>query len=63
MENPDLEFTHVYVGFEGLSIHDEDIYALATLQVLLGGGGSFSAGKSALSSCRAFFSESIETKL
>lgn len=44
LENPDLEFTHVYVGFEGLSIHDEDIYALATLQVLLGGGGSFSAG-------------------
>lgn len=45
LENPDLEFTHVYVGFEGLSIHDEDIYALATLQVLLGGGGSFSAGE------------------
>ncbi|GAA5905395.1 mitochondrial-processing protease subunit alpha [Sporobolomyces salmoneus] len=44
LENPDLELTHVYVGFEGLSIHDEDIYALATLQVLLGGGGSFSAG-------------------
>ncbi|GAA6027782.1 hypothetical protein JCM8097_001715 [Rhodosporidiobolus ruineniae] len=44
LENPDLEFTHVYVGFEGLPIHDEDIYALATLQVLLGGGGSFSAG-------------------
>lgn len=46
LDNPDLEFTHVYVGFEGLSIHDEDIYALATLQVLLGGGGSFSAGES-----------------
>lgn len=46
IEDKDLEFTHVYVGFEGLSIHDEDIYALATLQVLLGGGGSFSAGKS-----------------
>lgn len=40
----DLEFTHVYVAFEGLSIHDDDIYALATLQMLLGGGGSFSAG-------------------
>lgn len=40
----DLEFTHVYVAFEGLSIHDKDIYALATLQILLGGGGSFSAG-------------------
>ncbi|GAA5873585.1 hypothetical protein JCM1840_005967 [Sporobolomyces johnsonii] len=44
LDKPDLEFTHIYVGFEGLSIHDEDIYALATLQVLLGGGGSFSAG-------------------
>ena len=40
----DLEFTHVYIAFEGLSIHDDDIYALATLQILLGGGGSFSAG-------------------
>lgn len=39
-----MDFTHVYVAFEGLSILDEDIYALATLQVLLGGGGSFSAG-------------------
>ncbi|GAA5929021.1 mitochondrial-processing protease subunit alpha [Sporobolomyces koalae] len=44
LDNPELEFTHIYVGFEGLSIHDPDIYALATLQVLLGGGGSFSAG-------------------
>lgn len=46
LDNPDLEFTHIYVGYEGLSIHDPDIYALATLQVLLGGGGSFSAGES-----------------
>lgn len=38
------EFTHVYVAYEGLSIHDDDIYALATMQMLLGGGGSFSAG-------------------
>ncbi|KAG0060757.1 Mitochondrial-processing peptidase subunit alpha, partial [Linnemannia elongata] len=28
----------------GLSIHDDDIYALATLQLLMGGGSSFSAG-------------------
>lgn len=35
---------HVHVAFEGLSINDPDIYALATLQILLGGGGSFSAG-------------------
>ncbi|GAA5820803.1 hypothetical protein JCM3770_001000 [Rhodotorula araucariae] len=44
IEDGEQEFTHVYVGYEGLSIHDDDIYALATLQVLLGGGGSFSAG-------------------
>ena len=40
----DLEFTHVYVAFESLSIEDEDIYPLSVLQMLLGGGGSFSAG-------------------
>ncbi|KAK9453409.1 Metalloenzyme, LuxS/M16 peptidase-like protein [Dipodascopsis uninucleata] len=39
---PDL--VHIYVAFEGLPIADPDIYALATLQTLLGGGGSFSAG-------------------
>lgn len=39
------EFNHMYIGFEGVGIHDNDIYALATMQVLLGGGGSFSAGK------------------
>ncbi|KDN46463.1 hypothetical protein K437DRAFT_246510 [Tilletiaria anomala UBC 951] len=44
IEQEDSEFTHVYVAFEGVGIHDEDVYALATLQVLLGGGGSFSAG-------------------
>jgi processing peptidase subunit alpha len=32
------------MAFEALPISSEDIYALATLQVLLGGGGSFSAG-------------------
>lgn len=41
---PEEEFVHLYVGFEGLGVHDPDIYALATLQTLLGGGGSFSAG-------------------
>ena len=39
------EFNHLYVAFEGVGIHDDDIYALATMQVLLGGGGSFSAGR------------------
>lgn len=37
-------FTHIHIAFEGLGIADPDIYALATLQTLLGGGGSFSAG-------------------
>ncbi|KAK7063956.1 Metalloenzyme, LuxS/M16 peptidase-like protein [Favolaschia claudopus] len=42
--DPSSEFNHVYVAFEGCGIRDDDIYALATIQVLLGGGGSFSAG-------------------
>ncbi|EGO57681.1 mitochondrial-processing peptidase subunit alpha [Neurospora tetrasperma FGSC 2508] len=43
--NPNLPtFTHIQLAFEGLAISDDDIYALATLQTLLGGGGSFSAG-------------------
>ena len=44
MPDPSTEFTHVYVAYEGMSIHDDDIYTLATMQMLLGGGGSFSAG-------------------
>jgi mitochondrial-processing peptidase subunit alpha len=40
----DSEFSHLYIAFEGVGIHDDDIYTLATMQVLLGGGGSFSAG-------------------
>jgi mitochondrial-processing peptidase subunit alpha len=39
------EFNHLYVAFEGVGIHDDDIYALATTQILLGGGGSSSPGK------------------
>jgi processing peptidase subunit alpha len=43
--NPALPaLTHIHLAFEALPISSEDIYALATLQVLLGGGGSFSAG-------------------
>ena len=38
------ELNHLYVAFEGLGINDDDVYTLATMQVLLGGGGSFSAG-------------------
>ncbi|KAJ3260288.1 Mitochondrial-processing peptidase subunit alpha [Boothiomyces macroporosus] len=43
--NPDdMVLTHVQVAFEALSSTDPDIYSLATLASLLGGGGSFSAG-------------------
>jgi processing peptidase subunit alpha len=38
------EFHHIYVGFEGVNIQSDDIYKLAVLQMLVGGGGSFSAG-------------------
>ncbi|KAI1793122.1 Metalloenzyme, LuxS/M16 peptidase-like protein [Ganoderma leucocontextum] len=44
IHDPTTEFNHVYLGFEGVGIHDDDVYAVATMQVLLGGGGSFSAG-------------------
>ncbi|KAI0440859.1 peptidase M16 inactive domain-containing protein [Xylaria telfairii] len=37
-------FSHIHIAFEGLPIGSDDIYALATLNTLLGGGGSFSAG-------------------
>jgi processing peptidase subunit alpha len=36
--------SHIHLAFEALPISSPDIYALATLQTLLGGGGSFSAG-------------------
>lgn len=39
-----VNFNHVHLAFEGLPVGSEDIYALATLNTLLGGGGSFSAG-------------------
>lgn len=38
------ELYHMQIAFEGLPINHPDIYTLATLQTLLGGGGSFSAG-------------------
>ena len=44
IHDPSLEFDHLYLAFEGPGIQDEDIYALTTAQILLGGGGSFSAG-------------------
>lgn len=39
-----IPLSYVHLAFEGLPISSEDIYAQATLQTLLGGGGSFSAG-------------------
>ncbi|KAF2083988.1 putative mitochondrial processing peptidase alpha subunit [Saccharata proteae CBS 121410] len=36
--------SYIHLAFETPGIASEDIYALATLQTLLGGGGSFSAG-------------------
>jgi processing peptidase subunit alpha len=43
--NPALPIlSHIHLAFEALPISSPDIYALATLQTLLGGGGSFSAG-------------------
>ncbi|KAJ3191196.1 Mitochondrial-processing peptidase subunit alpha [Irineochytrium annulatum] len=43
--NPDDRLlTHVYVGFEAPGVLDPDVYAIATLAQLMGGGGSFSAG-------------------
>ncbi|CAN3354242.1 mitochondrial-processing peptidase subunit alpha [Diutina catenulata] len=38
------ELVHIQIGFETTGLLDEDLYALATLQKLLGGGSSFSAG-------------------
>lgn len=43
--NPALpRLSYIHLAFEALPISHTDIYALATLQTLLGGGGSFSAG-------------------
>ncbi|KAI5357674.1 Putative peptidase M16, zinc-binding, metalloenzyme, LuxS/M16 peptidase [Septoria linicola] len=43
--NPSLpRVSHIHLAFESLPISHPDIYTLATLQTLLGGGGSFSAG-------------------
>jgi processing peptidase subunit alpha len=43
-EEPSQKFTHLSLGFEGVSVHSLDFYALAIMQTLLGGGSSFSAG-------------------
>lgn len=44
-QSPSLpRLSYIHLAFEALPITSNDIYALATLQTLLGGGGSFSAG-------------------
>ena len=40
----DFPLAHVSLAFEGVSWTDDELYAVATLQLLMGGGGSFSAG-------------------
>ncbi|RMD42689.1 hypothetical protein DV735_g2403, partial [Chaetothyriales sp. CBS 134920] len=42
--NLTIPLSYVHIAFEAVPIASEDIYALAILQTLLGGGGSFSAG-------------------
>lgn len=41
---PTEKWIHLQIAFEAPNLKSPDIYALATLQILLGGGGSFSAG-------------------
>ncbi|KAI5964178.1 MAS2 [Candida pseudojiufengensis] len=38
------ELYHIQIGFETTGLLNDDLYSLATLQKLLGGGSSFSAG-------------------
>ena len=37
IQDTESEFNHLYLAFEGVGIHDDDVYTLATMQVLLGG--------------------------
>ncbi|CDO73014.1 hypothetical protein BN946_scf185007.g68 [Trametes cinnabarina] len=39
IHDPESEFNHVYLAYEGVGIHDDDVYTVATMQVLLGGPG------------------------
>mmetsp|Transcript_36290 Transcript_36290/g.87739 ORF Transcript_36290/g.87739 Transcript_36290/m.87739 type:complete len:502 (-) Transcript_36290:44-1549(-) len=40
----DMGEVHICIGMEGLGCSDKDLLALATIQTMLGGGDSFSAG-------------------
>ena len=42
--DPSQDLNHLYIAYEGVGVNDDDVFSLATMQVLLGGGGSFSAG-------------------
>ncbi|KAJ1981511.1 Mitochondrial-processing peptidase subunit alpha [Dimargaris xerosporica] len=42
--DPTATFSHLHLGFEAPGMSTPAIYALAVLQILLGGGDSFSAG-------------------
>jgi processing peptidase subunit alpha len=44
IRDPSQELNHLYVAYEGAGANDDDVYAVAIIQVLLGGGASFSAG-------------------
>lgn len=38
------ELAHIVIGFEGCSHKDSDFIAICVLNMIMGGGGSFSAG-------------------
>ncbi len=44
LKRHDKQLSHLMLGWEGCSFHNEDLYALTVLHTLLGGGGSFSSG-------------------
>ena len=44
IHDPSQDLNHLYVAYEGVGVNNDDVYAVAILQVLLGGGASFSAG-------------------
>jgi processing peptidase subunit alpha len=44
IENDELPLVHMCVGFEGAKASSEQTYSMAILQMLMGGGSSFSAG-------------------
>ncbi|KAI8461622.1 Metalloenzyme, LuxS/M16 peptidase-like protein, partial [Phakopsora pachyrhizi] len=43
-DSTESNLAHVYVGFEAPSVHNYDLYAIACVHIMLGGGSSFLAG-------------------